>query len=228
MKLLKATLISLSIVTLIACTEDKTSAPITTDEIADGTMTQEQIDAEMATIPDDVIAEAIANEIPLEEELPEYPKPLTEEQQWSMTPEEREAFDDQFRAQHMKASAARARVQEAASKETAERKAALAAERKAKAERDQKYYNDEEFDFQLKQEVVNEYVTNRKLLITSLNDQPVTITGVKVNRGNCRLRLYDTVNMHYSSQATGYLFCDLNNVREVEIRTQRGVYTARF
>lgn len=69
-----------------------------------------------------------------------------------------------------------------------------------------------------------------KLNIMSLNDDPTTLTGVSINRGNCRTKgFYDYQNMRYGSVAQVYLGCPAENVREVTITTNSGLtYTYNF
>lgn len=68
------------------------------------------------------------------------------------------------------------------------------------------------------------------LNIMSLNDAPTTITGVLINRGNCRSKgTYDYQNMRYGSVAKVYLGCSAEYVREVTITTNSGLtYTYNF
>ena len=68
------------------------------------------------------------------------------------------------------------------------------------------------------------------LNITSLNDAPTTITGVLINRGNCRSKgTYDYQNMRYGSVAKVYLGCSAEYVREVTVTTNSGLtYTYNF
>ncbi|WP_284105193.1 hypothetical protein [Acinetobacter pittii] len=68
------------------------------------------------------------------------------------------------------------------------------------------------------------------LNIISLNDAPTTITGVLINRGNCRSKgTYDYQNMRYGSVAKVYLGCSAEYVREVTITTNSGLtYTYNF
>ncbi|ENV50336.1 hypothetical protein [Acinetobacter junii] len=68
------------------------------------------------------------------------------------------------------------------------------------------------------------------LNIMSLNDAPTTITGVLINRGNCRSKgTYDYQNMRYGSVAKIYLGCSAEYVREVTITTNSGLtYTYNF
>ncbi|ESK55199.1 hypothetical protein [Acinetobacter tjernbergiae] len=68
------------------------------------------------------------------------------------------------------------------------------------------------------------------LNIMSLNDAPTTITGVLINRGNCRSKgTYDYQNMRYGSVAKVYLGCSAEYVREVTITTSSGLtYTYNF
>ena len=68
------------------------------------------------------------------------------------------------------------------------------------------------------------------LNIMSLNDAPTTITGVLINRGNCRSKgTYDYQNMRYGSVAKVYLGCSADYVREVTVTTSSGLtYTYNF
>lgn len=68
------------------------------------------------------------------------------------------------------------------------------------------------------------------LNIMSLNDAPTTITGVLINRGNCRSKgTYDYQNMRYGSVAKVYLGCSAEYVREVTVTTNSGLtYTYNF
>ena len=68
------------------------------------------------------------------------------------------------------------------------------------------------------------------LNIMSLNDAPTTITGILINRGNCRSKgTYDYQNMRYGSVAKVYLGCSAEYVREVTITTSSGLtYTYNF
>ena len=68
------------------------------------------------------------------------------------------------------------------------------------------------------------------LNIISLNDAPTTITGVLINRGNCRSKgTYDYQNMRYGSVAKVYLGCSAEYVREVTVTTNSGLtYTYNF
>ena len=68
------------------------------------------------------------------------------------------------------------------------------------------------------------------LNIMSLNDAPTTITGVLINRGNCRSKgTYDYQNMRYGSVAKVYLGCSAEYVREVTLTTNSGLtYTYNF
>lgn len=62
------------------------------------------------------------------------------------------------------------------------------------------------------------------LNIMSLNDAPTTITGVLINRGNCRSKgTYDYQNMRYGSVAKVYLGCSAEYVREVTVTTNSGL-----
>ncbi len=69
-----------------------------------------------------------------------------------------------------------------------------------------------------------------KLNITSLNNDPTTLTGVSINRGNCGTKgFYDYQNMRYGSVAQVYLACSAEYVREVTITTNSGLtYTYNF
>lgn len=65
-----------------------------------------------------------------------------------------------------------------------------------------------------------------KIDITSLNDPATTITGIKINRGNCALvRLYDAKNMRYGSVALAYPRCKAESIREISISTVNGTST---
>ncbi|WP_151778469.1 hypothetical protein [Acinetobacter brisouii] len=65
-----------------------------------------------------------------------------------------------------------------------------------------------------------------KIDITSLNDPATTITGIKINRGNCALvRLYDAKNMRYGSVALAYPRCKAESIREISISTVNGTFT---
>lgn len=65
-----------------------------------------------------------------------------------------------------------------------------------------------------------------KIDITSLNDPATTITGIKINRGNCALvRLYDAKNMRYGSVALAYPRCKAESIREISISTMNGTST---
>lgn len=68
------------------------------------------------------------------------------------------------------------------------------------------------------------------LNIMSLNDAPTTITGVLINRGNCRSKgTYDYQKMRYGSVAKVYLGCSAEYVREVTVTTNSGLtYTYNF
>ncbi|MFR9680736.1 hypothetical protein [Acinetobacter sp. SEK570] len=64
-----------------------------------------------------------------------------------------------------------------------------------------------------------------KVDIISLNDQPTTITGIQINRGNCGItRMYDYQNMRYGSVALAYPRCKVEYIREVSISTANGTY----
>jgi hypothetical protein len=64
-----------------------------------------------------------------------------------------------------------------------------------------------------------------KVDIISLNDQPTTITGIQINRGNCGItRMYDYQNMRYGSVALAYPRCKVENIREISISTANGTY----
>ena len=68
-----------------------------------------------------------------------------------------------------------------------------------------------------------------KVDIISLNDQPTTITGIQINRGNCQItRMYDYQNMRYGSVALAYPRCKVENIREVSISTANGIYAYRI
>ena len=68
-----------------------------------------------------------------------------------------------------------------------------------------------------------------KIDVISLNDQPTTITGIQVNRGNCAVtRMYDYKNMRYGSVALAYPRCKVEHIREVSISTTYGTYAYRI
>ncbi|WP_336944501.1 hypothetical protein [Acinetobacter modestus] len=65
-----------------------------------------------------------------------------------------------------------------------------------------------------------------KLEIISLNDVNTSITGVKVNRGNCPVGSGEGYqNMRYGSIGHVFLRCDPRQVREVTLTTANGEYT---
>lgn len=68
-----------------------------------------------------------------------------------------------------------------------------------------------------------------KVDIISLNDQPTTITGIQINRGNCGItRMYDYQNMRYGSVALAYPRCKAEYIREVSISTSNGTYVYKI
>lgn len=68
-----------------------------------------------------------------------------------------------------------------------------------------------------------------KVDVISLNDQPTTITGMQINRGNCGItRMYDYKNMRYGSVALAYPRCKAEYIREVSISTANGTYAYRI
>lgn len=68
-----------------------------------------------------------------------------------------------------------------------------------------------------------------KVDIISLNDQPTTITGMQINRGNCGITsMYDYKNMRYGSVALAYPRCKAEHIREVSISTANGTYAYRI
>lgn len=68
-----------------------------------------------------------------------------------------------------------------------------------------------------------------KVDIISLNDQPTTITGMQINRGNCAITsMYDYKNMRYGSVALAYPRCKAEYIREVSISTANGNYAYRI
>lgn len=68
-----------------------------------------------------------------------------------------------------------------------------------------------------------------KIDVVSLNDQPTTITGIQVNRGNCAVTsMYDYKNMRYGSVALAYPRCKVEHIREVSISTVNGTYAYRI
>lgn len=65
-----------------------------------------------------------------------------------------------------------------------------------------------------------------KLEIISLNDASTSITGIKVNRGNCPVGSGEGYqNMRYGSIGHVFLQCDPQQVREVTLTTANGEYT---
>ena len=68
-----------------------------------------------------------------------------------------------------------------------------------------------------------------QLEITSLNDASTSITGIKVNRGNCGVGSGEGYqNMRYGSVGHVFLRCDPQQVREVTLTTANGEYTYNF
>lgn len=68
-----------------------------------------------------------------------------------------------------------------------------------------------------------------KVDIISLNEQPTTITGIQINRGNCGItRMYDYQNMRYGSVALAYPRCKVEYIREISITTANGTYAYRI
>lgn len=68
-----------------------------------------------------------------------------------------------------------------------------------------------------------------KVDIISLNDQPTTITGMQINRGNCGITsMYDYKNMRYGSVALAYPRCKAEHIREISISTANGTYAYRI
>ena len=90
----------------------------------------------------------------------------------------------------------------------------------------------EEFEVRVRREESQYSMTGYTdlLNIMSLNDAPTTITGVLINRGNCRSKgTYDYQNMRYGSVAKVYLGCSAEYVREVTVTTNSGLtYTYNF
>ena len=90
----------------------------------------------------------------------------------------------------------------------------------------------EQFEVRVRREESQYSMTGHSdlLNIMSLNDAPTTITGVLINRGNCRSKgTYDYQNMRYGSVAKVYLGCSAEYVREVTITTISGLtYTYNF
>jgi hypothetical protein len=90
----------------------------------------------------------------------------------------------------------------------------------------------EQFEVRVRREESQYSMTgyNDLLNIISLNDAPTTITGVLINRGNCRSKgTYDYQNMRYGSVAKVYLGCSAEYVREVTVTTNSGLtYTYNF
>ena len=90
----------------------------------------------------------------------------------------------------------------------------------------------EEFEVRVRREESQHSMTGYvdKLNIISLNNDPTTLTGVSINRGNCGTKgFYDYKNMRYGSVAQVYLGCAADYVREVTITTNSGLtYTYNF
>jgi len=90
----------------------------------------------------------------------------------------------------------------------------------------------EEFEVRVRREESQHSMTGYvdKLNIISLNNDPTTLTGVSINRGNCGTKgFYDYKNMRYGSVAQVYLGCAADYVREVTISTNSGLtYTYNF
>lgn len=90
----------------------------------------------------------------------------------------------------------------------------------------------EEFEVRVRREESQHSMTGYvdKLNIISLNNDPTTLTGVSINRGNCGTKgFYDYKNMRYGSAAQVYLGCAADYVREVTITTNSGLtYTYNF
>ncbi len=74
--------------------------------------------------------------------------------------------------------------------------------------------------------------------ITSLEDNPIEITEVLINRGNScnpvssisRKGSFDTKNLTFgfSQTAQAYARCDVGAVREVQVQTNKGVFAYTF
>lgn len=90
----------------------------------------------------------------------------------------------------------------------------------------------EEFELSVRRDPSQHTMTGYvdKLMIVSLNNDPTTLTGVSINRGNCGTKgFYDYKNMRYGSIAQVYLGCAAEYVREVTISTNSGLtYTYKF
>lgn len=90
----------------------------------------------------------------------------------------------------------------------------------------------EEFELSVRRDPSQHTMTGYvdKLMIVSLNNDPTTLTGVSINRGNCGTKgFYDYKNMRYGSVAQVYLGCAAEYVREVTISTNSGLtYTYNF
>lgn len=90
----------------------------------------------------------------------------------------------------------------------------------------------EEFEVRVHREESQHSMTGYvdKLNIISLNNDPTTLTGVSINRGNCGTQgFYDYQNMRYGSVAQLYLGCAADYIREVTITTNSGLsYTYNF
>lgn len=91
--------------------------------------------------------------------------------------------------------------------------------------------NEEQFDIRVYRAESQGSMTgySDKIDVVSLNDQPTTITGIQVNRGNCAItRMYDYKNMRYGSVALAYPRCKVEHIREVSISTANGTYAYRI
>lgn len=74
--------------------------------------------------------------------------------------------------------------------------------------------------------------------ITSLEDSPIDITEVLVNRGNScnpvspmsRKGSFENKNLTfgYSQTAQAYARCDMDSIREIQVQTSKGVFAYSF
>ena len=82
------------------------------------------------------------------------------------------------------------------------------------------------------------YGPSAYVIVTSLEDQPVEITDILVNRGNsCEMPGKFTRKTNALSTSKKYAFgeagsavvrCSISDVREVQVQTDRGVYVFTF
>jgi hypothetical protein len=67
-----------------------------------------------------------------------------------------------------------------------------------------------------------------RLNITSEFDEPIKITDVKVNRGNCRIMFLGPSVLKWGQSETWTLMDSGCNIREVTIHTDRGSQTLKW